>query len=161
MYRTHPLRSLPADQRAQLGALIASEHLVEGPDSFAVMRGDQVIGGFALSALRQHGVGRRIAAAIGGPRQVRFPGPHGIVHGLALRDFDRRWLEHVMAAIARRSLARMYGTIFFCASDRRSSRVLRTLGVELPADLAGIAPVVAAFQPGRADNLARLASAAA
>jgi hypothetical protein len=116
------------------------------------------VGGFAVGGLRYQGGGGRIGWGIGGPRQARFPGPHGLVHALAVADRAALpALEGVLAAIARRSLARMYGTIFFCDGDRG---LLRALGVELPADLAaaGLAPVVGVYQPARADNLARLSA---
>jgi hypothetical protein len=165
MFSDQPVRSLPAAARAQLAALFAADDRLaaEDPDAFAVTRGDRLVGVFALRGLNDHARGRRLASMIGGPRQTRFPGPHGLVHALALADgLDHPELEAVFAAIARRSLARMYGTIFFCGVDRGVGLALRALGVELPADLAaiGIAPVIGAYQPARAENLARLGDAA-
>ncbi len=131
------------------------------PDTFAVFDGDRAVGRFALRGLHDHGAGRRLVAAIGGPRQTRFLGPLGLVDALTLPDdTDLAQVQGVFAAVARRSLARLYGTVFFCTEDRRVAGVLRALGVDLPADLAatGIAPVIGAYQPARPDNLARLRS---
>jgi hypothetical protein len=166
MISEHPIRSLPAAERLALDALVAADDRLapDDPDAFAVHDGGRLIGAFALRGLNDHALGRRLASYIGGPRQLRFPGPHGFVHALALADgFDLPQVERVFAAIARRSLARMYGTIFFCGAERRVAGVLRKLGVEMPADLAatGIAPVIGAYQPARPENLARLSRRAA
>lgn len=129
------------------------------PDRFAVVLGDVEIGRFALRGLLDHGTGRKLAAAIGGPRQIRFPGPHGIVHDVAIGcDRELAHVEAVFVAIARRSLARLYGAVFFCGGARGDAGVLRALGVELPAELAttDLAPVIGVFEPARASNLARL-----
>jgi hypothetical protein len=129
------------------------------PDRVAVVLGDVEVGRFALRGLLDHGAGRKLAAAIGGPRQARFPGPHGIVHDVTIAcDRELAHVEAVFAAIARRSLARLYGAVFFCGGDLRQLGVLRALGVELPAELAAtdLAPVIGVFEPARVENLARL-----
>ena len=125
------------------------------PDRFAVVLGDVEVGRFALRGLHDHGAGRRLAAAIGGPRQVRFPGPHGIVHDVVVPC--EAHVDAVVAAIAHRSLARLYGAVFFCGGDHRHGGVLRALGGELPPELAGLA--LGVFEPARVDNLARLRAA--
>lgn len=143
-------------------------------DRFAVLKGDVEVGRFALRGLYDHVAGRRLAAAIGGPRQLRFPGPHGIVHDVSIAcDRELAHVEAVFAAIAHRSLARLYGAVFFCGKapchrsdrdrsccghDRCQAGVLRAMGIELPAELAAtdLAPVIGVFEPARVENLARL-----
>jgi hypothetical protein len=133
-----------------------SQTLPADRDAFVVVRDGRAIGRFALCALDAHAAGRRLAAVLGGPRRVRFPGPHGLAHDLAIDPADGADAL-VLAAIARRSLARLYGAVFVCADASAAAR-LRPLGVELPAALAqaAIAPVIGVYEPARADNLARL-----
>jgi hypothetical protein len=127
---------------------------------FSARAGGGVLGHFTLCGLREHAIGRRIAAAIGGPRQVRFPGPHGLVHGVALTSARPDEIDALLAAITRRALARMYTTVFF-AGDRATAALLRAAGVGAPADLARISPlVIGAYEPGRAEHLARVRAAA-
>lgn len=130
----------------------------DDPAAFVVVHGGGAVGRFALRGIHDHVAGRRLAAAIGGPRQLRFPGPHGLVHDVVIDGAATAHAEAVLAAIAHRALGRLYGAVFFCAQDRGLAGVLRTLGVELPPELAatGIAPVIGVYEPGRAENLARL-----
>jgi len=113
--------------------------VVGDPDRYLVMRAGRIIGRFALRGFRAHG-----AAA-------RLPGPHGVVHEVAFMG-GRSEAELVLAAIAQRSLARLYGCVFFTAGDRA---VLHTLGIENAANLPD---VIGVFEPGRAENLARFAA---
>jgi hypothetical protein len=120
------------------------------PDRFSVVLGDVEVGRFALRGLHDHSAGRALAAAIGGPRQARFPGPHGIALDVVIAC--EAHADAVFAAIAHRALARLYGAVFFCGGDP-----LRSLGVERPVDLDGLA--LGVFEPARIDNLARLRAA--
>jgi hypothetical protein len=128
-------------------------------DRFAVARGPRELGWFSLRGLHSEGRGRRLAAAIGGPRQTRFPGPHGLVDDVAVAPgVCPGDLEAMFAAIAGRALARLYGAVFVCGADRRLAPALRALGVEQPEVLAatGVAPVIGVFEPGSARVLARV-----
>jgi hypothetical protein len=136
-------------------------HVLPDPsahDRFVVACESRELGRFSLRGLRCDGPGAQLAAAIGGPRQSRFPGPHGLVHDVALtrdaRDVD---LEVMFAAIAGRALARLYGAVFVYGADGLAP-ALRALGVEQPDVLAatGIAPVVGVFEPGAPRVLARV-----
>jgi len=132
-------------------------------DRYVVVNAARELGRFSLSGLRcDESAGRRLAAAIGGPRQSRFPGPHGLVHDVTLARATSEDLEALFAAIAGRALARMYGAVFVCGADGLAP-ALRVLGVERPDVLAatGIAPVIGVFEPGAPSVLARVRAAAA
>jgi hypothetical protein len=139
-------------------------HVLPDPadaDRYLVGCGARELGRFSLRGLRcDDGAGRRLAAAIGGPRQTRFPGPHGLVHDVAITSAED--LDALFAAIAGRALARMYGAVFVCGTDGLAP-ALRALGVERPDVLAatGIAPVIGVFQPSAPSVLARVRAAAA
>ena len=113
--------------------------VVGDPDRYLVTRAGRVIGRFALRGFQAHG-----AAA-------RLPGPHGVIHDLVIEG-GRIEAELVLAAIAHRSLARLYGSVFFTAGDHA---VLRTLGIDNATNLPN---VIGVFEPGRAENLARFAA---
>jgi hypothetical protein len=136
-------------------------HVLPDPsavDRYVVACGARELGRFSLRGLRCDGPGARLAAAIGGPRQSRFPGPHGLVHDVALVcDACGADLEVMFAAIAGRALARLYGAVFVCGTDGLAP-ALRALGVEQPDVLAatGVAPVVGVFEPGAPRVLARV-----
>jgi hypothetical protein len=137
---------------------------LDDPHVFALVTegqcGAEAIGLFALRPLSEHPFGQRIAVLIGKNPLTGFPAPYGIAHSVAVRDDHAGLsaLQAILASIARKSIARGYGTVFFYSSDRRLARLYARFGMTFPPELAavGTGHLVGVYEPTRPDNMRRL-----
>jgi hypothetical protein len=119
------------------------------------------IGIFAFRPLEEHSQGQILESHLRFTGQrARYDGRLAIAHAVALLDehATRMAFNHILLAIAHKSLSGGFSFVFFYTSDDRLVPLYRRYGMEFPPDLRfpHTAHVVGVYEPARPENVTRM-----